>query len=110
MTATAPGGVAAPAADPDALCGWAHTELARLTTASRLIGQWGRRWKAQAEAARRRGEHDRAAAIEAMLGEMAEIMVRPGRVCGPHAEHLSAARWHLSQLDAARPSPRHAAP
>ena len=101
----------APEAGPDALCGWAHTELARLTTAARLTGEWGRRWKSAAAAARGRGEIGRAELIEDMLGEMAEIMSRPGRRQGPHAEHLTAARWHLDQYIACtRPAPRHAAP
>jgi hypothetical protein len=92
--------------DPNALCGWAHAELGRLTKMSELLGQFGRRWKARAAACRDRGEHDRAKVIEDMLGEMAEIMSRSGRA-GPHADHLRAAQFHIAAyITATRPAAR----
>ena len=101
MTATE-----AEAPPADALCGWAHVELARLTTAAGLLGRFGRRWKARADGCRSRGERERAAVIDDMLGELAEILARPGRGAGSHADHLTAAQWHLNRYVAAtRPRP-----
>jgi hypothetical protein len=108
-TATAP--APAETANPDALCQWGHVELGRLTKLATQLGHYGQRWRARAQSCyRRAAEYEQAgnpvaaaeqytagAVMEDMLGELAEIMGRPGRR-GPHADHLLAAQWHLNQF------------
>ena len=107
-----------PAISPDGLCAWGHVELGRLTTLEDPLGRFCDRWRnrarqlgdqaAAADAAGDRmaswGADAAAGAIENMLGEIGELMARPGRK-GPHANHLFATQWHLKMYIAATRRP-----
>lgn len=107
-----------PAISPDGLCAWGHVELGRLTTLEDQLSRLSQRWRnrakqldTQAAKTEAAGDHTASAAadaaagaIEALLAEIGELMARPGRK-GPHANHLYAAQWHLTQVVAAQRRP-----